>query len=90
MEWHWDERKAAANKAKHDISFETAVLVFDDPMRLTVPDEHSDADRWRTFGRVGVGTLLVVHTIYPDDSGGRIISARKATVFERKSYEEEY
>ena len=88
MDWHWDERKAKANKIKHGVSFELAVLVFDDPLLLTLPDDHSDADRWRTIGRVSSTTLLVVHTIYDDDSGGRIISARNATAFERRSYEE--
>ncbi len=88
MEWHWDERKAKANRAKHGISFELAVLVFEDPMLLTLPDDHSDDDRWRTIGRVSSNILLVVHTIYDDDVGGRIISARNATPVERRNYHE--
>lgn len=87
MEWHWDEGKAKANKIKHGVSFELAVLVFEDPALLTFPDDHSDDDRWRSIGCVSRNTLLVVHTIYDDDSGGRIISARNATPFERRSYD---
>ena len=72
MEWHWDEQKAKANLVKHGISFEIAVLVFDDPLQLIFPDDHSDGDRWQTYGRVNAATLLVVHTIYDDESGAEL------------------
>ena len=92
MRWTWDPDKAAANRAKHGLSFETAVLVFDDPLHVSRPDPHPDADRWHTIGLVGSVLLLVVHT-WPEEtekgeSVGRIISARKATAHERKAYEE--
>ncbi len=92
MRWTWDPDKAAANRAKHGLSFETAVLVFDDPLHASKPDPHPDEDRWQTIGLVGPVLLVVVHT-WPDDSEGgepvgRIISARKATARERKAYEE--
>ena len=89
MEWRWAQRKAAANKTKHGVSFELAVLVFDDPLHLSQLDSHPDGDRWQTIGRVNGVTLLVVHTDFDDEKGGRIISARKATAYERKAYEEE-
>jgi uncharacterized protein len=92
MRWTWDRDKAKANRAKHGLSFETAVLVFDDPLQVSRPDPHPDGDRWHTIGLVGLVLLLVVHT-WPDESEegepvGRIISARKATAHERKAYEE--
>jgi hypothetical protein len=34
----WDERKAAANLAKHDVSFDEATTVFADPRGLDGPD----------------------------------------------------
>ncbi len=89
MDWTWDADKAQTNLRKHSVSFEAAVLVFDDPMLLTSPDPHADDDRWRTIGRVGLGTLFVVHTIF-DAGGGRIISARRATPSERKRYADGY
>ena len=86
--WLWDPRKAAANKAKHGVTFELAALVFEDPMQLNDPDDHPDGDRWQTIGVASGATLLVVHTfIEPDLSFGRIISARPATAHERKRYE---
>ena len=93
MRWTWDPDKAAANRAKHGLSFETAVRVFDDPFHASKPDLHPDGDRWQTIGLVGPALLLVIHT-WPesefegDERAGRIISARKATAHERKIYEE--
>jgi uncharacterized DUF497 family protein len=92
VRWTWDPDKAAANRLKHGLSFETAVLVFDDPLQASRLDPHPDGDRWHTIGLVGPVLLLVVHT-RPEKSEegeevGRIISARKATAHERRAYEE--
>jgi uncharacterized protein len=88
MDWTWDPRKAAANLAKHGVSFQTAVLVFDDPLQFSRPDPHPDGDRWQTIGVINATTLFVVHAWIDDDGFGRIISARKATPRERRLYEE--
>ena len=91
MVFEWDERKNRANRAKHGVSFEAATLVFDDPHAVGVP-EHSEEreERWKTLGiAAGVVPLLVVHT-HREEGGEefiRIISARKATPWERKIYE---
>jgi uncharacterized DUF497 family protein len=91
MRFVWDEKKNRANRLKHRVSFETAVLVFDDPFQLSIQDRHvGGEERWQTFGLVGgVVVLLVAHT-YADEDGEeviRIISARKATRHERARYE---
>ena len=93
MYWTWDPGKAAANRSKHGLSFETAALVFDDPLHASKLDPHPDGNRWHTIGRVGKVLLLVIHTwpeaeAEPEEPAGRIISARKATAHERKAYEE--
>jgi uncharacterized DUF497 family protein len=91
LRWVWTDAKNLKNKRDHHIGFETAKLVFDDPLALTRQDPHPDGDRWQTIGRVDAATVLVIHT-WPeiDDGGevGRIISARKATSHERRGYEE--
>lgn len=89
MNWRWDPAKSEANFAKHNISFQTAVLVFNDPLALNILDTYDDELRWRTMGRIGSVVVLVIHT-WPeaDEGAGRIISARKATPHERKAYEE--
>jgi uncharacterized DUF497 family protein len=92
VRWTWDPDKSAANRVKHGLSFETAVLVFDDPLHASKLDPHPDGDRWHTIGLVGSVLLLVVHTWPEETEGdepvGRIISARKATAHERRAYEE--
>ena len=93
VRWTWDPDKAAANRVKHGLSFETAVLVFDDPLHASRLDPHPDGDRWHTIGLVGPVLLLVIHTWPVTESEkaepvGRIISARKATAHERKVDEE--
>ena len=93
MRWTWDPDKAVANRIKHGLSFETAVLVFDDPLHASKPDLHPEGDRWQTIGIVGPVLVLVIHTwreaeFERDEPVGRIISARRATARERKAYEE--
>lgn len=94
MRWIWDLEKAAANVARHGLSFATAERVFNDPLHLSKLDSHPDGDRWQTVGLVGPVLLFVVHTWLEEDPDGdepvgRIISARKASPRERRAYEEE-
>jgi uncharacterized DUF497 family protein len=90
LRFEWDDKKNARNRRKHRISFETAVLVFQDPRRVTVFDSEVDGEeRWHTVGLVkGQIVVLVVHTMEGDgDEVVRMISARKATPTERRIYE---
>jgi len=92
LRWTWDAKKDRENRRKHGLDFETAQLVFADPLALSQLDSAADEERWQTVGLIGHTAILVVHT-WPDmetGSGeeiGRIISARKATAHERKAYE---
>src|ERR1700730_10053589 len=94
MRFEWDENKNARNLRKHDVRFETALLVFDVPYVLTQRDiSADDEERWITVGAIGPGSiLLVVHTFYEnrDEEVIRIISARAAESHERKAYEESH
>lgn len=93
MRWVWDAEKNAGNKRKHGLSFETASLVFNDPLATSRRDHHPEEERWQTIGLIGHVLVLVVHTSPEvddtDEETGRIISARKATAHERRVYEEE-
>jgi uncharacterized DUF497 family protein len=81
LRWTWDPDKNRRNQRTHGLSFDTAQLVFDDPLAASRVDRHPDADRWQTVGMIGGVAVLVVHT-WPDpspvtgDEVGRIISAR--------------
>ena len=89
LTFEWDNHKALANLKKHAVSFEEASSVFGDTLSATVLDPlHSQAeDRLVTIGMSSSGKLLVV---VHSDRGDRIriISARPATIKERKDYED--
>ena len=87
MQWTWDPEKGRENILKHRISFTTALLVFQDFYRVTEVDPHPDEERWRTTGLAGPSVIIVIHT-WPQEGPGRIISARRATRYERHTYEE--
>ena len=93
MLWEWDPNKNRANLRDHGIELETAILAFSDPLAAAVPDPHPHEERRRTMGVVGAAVIMVVHTSpqLDPESGeevGRIISARKLTLRERRLYEE--
>lgn len=87
----WDENKNRSNQSKHKVSFETAQLVFEDPLHVSRMDrvEHGE-QRWQTIGMVhDLVLLLVAHAVESDGQETiRIISARKADRNERKIYEQ--
>ena len=89
FKFEWDYRKAESNVLKHGVSFDEAVTVFGDAMALTFSDtDHSETeDRSRTYGISNKGRLLVVvHTERRNNV--RIISARKATRYEKTIYKQ--
>jgi uncharacterized DUF497 family protein len=88
MKFEWDPNKAASNLRKHEVSFTEAATAFGDFLSVTFPDpDHSiDEDRYITIGLSHQGRILIIsHTDRNDTI--RIISARKATSFERRFYE---
>jgi uncharacterized DUF497 family protein len=85
--------KARANLRKHDVSFEDAIHIFEDPYALFEQDRTDEAGelRWQALGLAGgVAVLLVAHTIL--EEGGdeiiRLVSVRRATRKERNRYEQ--
>ena len=87
FKFEWDDQKAASNLQKHGVSFDEAVSVFADGLALTFADtDHFESeDRSRTYGISNKGRLLVVvHTERRNNI--RIISARKATRYEKDIY----
>lgn len=87
--FEWDPAKALSNLRKHGVSFDEATGVFGDPLALDIHDPlHSDdEDRFVIIGTSLRGRLLVVVFTERNDRI-RLISARKATPRERKTYEE--
>jgi len=80
--------EGTSNLQKRGVSFDEAVSVFADELALTCADtDHFESeDRSRTYGISNKGRLLVVvHTERRNNV--RIISARKATRYEKSIYD---
>lgn len=86
MEFEWDPAKAKANFADHGVAFEDAARVFLDPGRVEDLDDRFDygEDRYYCIGMVEEVVLFVAFTMRGDLY--RIISARRATLSERRRY----
>jgi uncharacterized DUF497 family protein len=88
-EFEWDDGKAAANLAKHKVSFSVAMRAFDDAFAVEREDETEDygEPRFNLLGMVDGRVLFVAYTIRDDII--RFISAREAEPYERRLYHEE-
>ena len=65
MTFEWDDVKARINIQRHQIDFEEAKTIFNDPFLLTFPDaDHSDGEyRYLSIGHSAhERTLVVIHT----------------------------
>ncbi|MBI3302142.1 MAG: BrnT family toxin [Deltaproteobacteria bacterium] len=88
MQFEWDEAKNAENIRKHGIDFADVPAMFDGPMLIEL-DEREDygEDRWSGVGFLRNIVAVVVWTERQDDVI-HLISARKATQYERKRFEQ--
>ena len=88
MEYEWDEAKRLTNLSKHGIDFTDVPSVFDSNT-VTVEDDRYDyrEQRFVTFGLLQGRVVAVVHTEQEDYI--RIISARRATKYEQRTYFEQ-
>lgn len=87
--FEWDAKKAAANAKKHGVTFDEASTVFGDPLAVLMADpDHSLAEQ--RFVLLGMSNrrrlLIVAHAERPPQT--RLISARRASPKERRTYEE--
>ena len=85
----WDEGKAETNLAKHGVAFTEARPVFWDPRARVIadPDHSRDEERFIILGLSATPRLLVVCHCYRETRAQiRIISARKATKTETRTY----
>lgn len=89
LRFEWDERKDAANRRRHGVSFEEAHTVFFDEHAVLIPDpDHSvNEDRFVLLGLSSALRMLVVCHCYRHGDVIRIVSARKADRDERAQYD---
>jgi hypothetical protein len=92
VKFTWDTEKAKRNFKKHGVSFEQTTQVFADPFRLIIDDREDDAGELRLHAigfADGDVLLLVVFIDRSEDEEQEIvhiISARKATAYEKHLY----
>jgi len=88
--FEWDDAKAASNLAKHGVSFSYARAAFDDPLGLDALDDRRDygEQRFNLIAKSPDQIMLFV-TYTERETGIRIISARRASKQEVKSYHEQ-
>lgn len=86
--FQWDKRKAAANLAKHGVSFEAARDIFKDPFAIDQTDDREDygEERSTIIGMAHGRLLFVAYTMRGESI--RIISARGAEPHEQRDYHE--
>ncbi len=84
MGFEWNRDKAKANLSKHDVSFDEAKTVFDDPLFVDFydPDHSDDEERYIIVGQSQKNRLLIVSYTERKDKI-RLISAREAPRMEK-------
>lgn len=89
LRFEWDARKNTQNQRKHGVSFEEAETVFLDDRALLMddPDHSRREERFILLGLSAALRMLVVsHCYHASGNVIRLISARKATATEQRSY----
>ena len=83
----FDPAKNAANIRKHGVPLSDGDGVLNDPVALTVEDDSIESERrFVTIGVNSFGALMVVVFSHRHDDV-RLISVRRATPKERRTYE---
>jgi uncharacterized DUF497 family protein len=83
LTFEWDEVKAKENLLKHKVPFDEGETIFNDPFL----DNSETEERYVNIGVSAKDRILVL--IHTERRGKiRIISCRKASVRERRDYEE--
>lgn len=90
MTFEWDPDKALSNERKHGVSFDEAKTVFGDHRAVHEYDgDHSwHEDRFMIIGTSERARVLTVVYVERTEMAMRLISARAATIRERRHYEE--
>lgn len=81
MGFHWDPDKERANLEKHGVSFRRAAELFSggrDYLEIYDEGHSQDEDRFIAIGPINGRIVVVVYTVWPEDTI-RLISARPAT-----------
>lgn len=87
IDFEWDSNKAESNLIQHGITFEEAAEVFFDPFYKTGDASNNNEQREFIIGYSLSYRLLLVVFVERNQTNP-IISARPATPYEKKLYEQ--
>jgi len=86
MSFEYDKVKSSINKSKHNIDFEEAQKLWEDPYSFEIPSSQSEEEeRFLVFGRINSKNYTAIITYR--DTNIRIISVRRSREKEKKLYE---
>jgi len=86
MNFEYDKNKSASNKLKHDIDFEKAKKLWDDPYSIEIPAlNNKNENRYLVFGQINFKHYTAIITYR--NSIIRIISVRRSRKQEIEFYE---
>lgn len=86
MNFEYDKTKSGINKSKHNIDFEEAQKLWEDPYSFEIPSPQSeDEDRFLVLGQIDSKNYTAIITYR--DTNIRIISVRCSREKETKLYE---
>ena len=88
MESEWDQSRIEENVDEQRISFQDAILVFNDLRRLEIDTTRPEygEQRSKMIGNLGPFVIAVVFTTWGDRK--RIIPARRVRKDERQAYDQ--
>ena len=88
LQFEWDENKRLNNIHKHGIDFVDAVIIFENDNVIIEDDRFNyNEQRFIALGLLQGWVIVIVYTEREDII--RIISARKATKYEQRTYFEQ-
>ena len=96
MRCTWNLEKADRNLRIHGVSFDMAAKIFQDPNHIVTDNyfiEEEGEQRYQAIGTSGGLALLLVVFVDrsgPEDEVIHIISARKATAYEKSAYKDQF
>lgn len=85
MKFEYDARKSMRNEKKHEIDFDEAQVLWDDPDLLEIPARTEDESRFMVIGRIGEAHWSSIITYRK--GAIRIISVRRSRAEEVILYE---
>ncbi len=86
MYFEYDKTKSSINKSKHDIDFNEAQKLWEDPYSFEIPSPQSeDEERFLVLGKINSKNYTAIITYR--DTNIRIISVRRSREKETKLYE---